>query len=186
MNQGMQGYIHYSKHKSLKWALIGVVTFMTVYLAGIMIMGSQKSYFTIVAVLLILPTAQRASQYFAYSPYKSIPDDLVKTLSVNPYKILFELLIIRGKSTYFLDAVLISDLYVLILCLPCKRYKQDHHVIRQSIQHMLKDKGIQTTILSFDKTSDMLDTMATLEVVSDKTNNNHIESIERALLQNGM
>ncbi|PKM56441.1 MAG: hypothetical protein CVU98_11235 [Firmicutes bacterium HGW-Firmicutes-3] len=185
MNQGTQGYINYSKNKSLKWALIGVVSFMTVYLAGIMIIGSQKSYFTIVAVLLILPTAQRASQYLAYSPYKSISTDLVGALNIDTYKALFELLIIRAKSTYFLDAVLISDTYVLILCLPCKRYKQDHKVIRQSIQHMLKDKGIQTTVLSYDKMSDLVDTVKILKVVSEKTNNN-IEGIERALLQNGM
>ncbi|MDF1616354.1 hypothetical protein [Petrocella sp. FN5] len=186
MNQGRQGYINHSKHKSLKETLIGVVTFMTVYLAGIMIMGSQKSYFTIVAVLLILPTAQRASLYFAYSPYKSISDDLVKAFSVDAYKTLFELLIIRGKSTYFLDAVLIGDSYTLILCLPSIKYKQDYNLIRQSIQHMLKDKGIQTTVLSYDNTSELMNALDTLELASDKANSKQMVSIERALLQNGM
>ncbi|VDN45929.1 conserved protein of unknown function [Petrocella atlantisensis] len=186
MNQGTQGYINQSKHISLKWALIGVLSFMMVYLAGILIMGSQKSYFTIVAVLLILPTAQRASQYFAYSPYKSVSTDLVDALSLQTYKALFELLIIRAKATYFLDAVLMSDTHVLILCLPNKKYKQDHNVIRQSIQHMLKDKGIQVTVLSYDKISDMMDVLKTLENESEITNSKYIESIERALLQNGM
>jgi len=186
MNQGTQGYINYSKNKSLKWSLIGVVSFMTVYLSGIMIMGSQKSYFTIVAVLLILPTAQMASQYFAYSAYKSVSASLVSSLSQKPYKAFFELLIIRAKSTYFLDAVLISDAYVLILCLPCKRYKQEHSVIRQAIQQMLKDKGIQATVLTYDKTSDLLDEINTLKAVPHELNSKHIESIERALLQNGM
>jgi chromosome condensin MukBEF MukE localization factor len=50
---------------------------------------------------------------------------------------------------------------------------------------MLKDKGIQTTVLSYDKMSDLVDTVKILKVVSEKTNNN-IEGIERALLQNGM
>ena len=186
MTQGTQGYINQSKRISLKWALIGVLSFMTVYLVGILIMGSQKSYFTIVAVLLILPTAQRASQYFAYSPYKSVSTDLVDALSLKAYKTLFELLIIRAKATYFLDAVLISDTHVLILCCPNKKYKQDHNIIRQSIQHMLKDKGIKTTVLSYENTSSLMNDVKMFEVVSDPSNIKYIESIERALLQNGM
>lgn len=73
---------------------------MAIYVIGYLLTGSNKNYGTILAVLIILPTAQFFARYMAYKKYASVDESLL-----SPFKggfehvsLLVEILMIRGKK----------------------------------------------------------------------------------------
>lgn len=149
--KGSKGYIDFQKNDSFKKGLLGLITFVTIYLAGAIISGSSANYTIIVAVLVALPTAQALSRYFGYRKYKSIQNTVTKNFDVmQNVSVLYEMLIIRGRNNFFVDAVIVSNDIILLLVSSHKELKTDANVTRQEIQTLMNHKGIKVNTYSFD------------------------------------
>lgn len=181
--KGSIGYIDSIKRDSLKKAMIGFVSFLGIFLLSSFLAGSNKNIGTIIAVLVALPTAQQFARYFGYRGYKSIDQALASSLSDSKSStILYELLVVRGKVTYCIDVVLITDNMLYLLINTDSKLNQSRDVVRQEIQTMMNHKGIKINTQCYDVVDDFRQSLPNVNVLDEDKH----DQIKRALLGSSM
>lgn len=162
VSKGMPGYINHIKKDSLIKAAVGTAMFLCVYITCLLVFGTNRNYGTIMAVLIILPTAQMYTRYFGYSRYNSVSDDLAELLGgLDNVSVIYESIVIRGKKNYFLDAVVVTNEWMLLLVTDGRKLQKntgrsDSDVdktrlskTRQEMQTLLNHKGIKVNTKAF-------------------------------------
>lgn len=143
--KGEQGYIDTEKKKGLIRSIVGFILVILIYTIGYKLYGTNKNYATVLAVLLILPTAQILAKLIVDLRYKSVEPYIDDFLKKTKYKYLVELIVIRKKKKFFIEAALISpeSIYFLI--------KEDMNiinidVIKQELEILFKKKKINIKV----------------------------------------
>lgn len=70
--KSMYGYLDQKKKRNLVMAAINLILVLGIYITGIVITDTTKTYFTVVAVLLVIPLAYFLTSLITLWPWKSI------------------------------------------------------------------------------------------------------------------
>lgn len=110
-----------------------------VFVIGKTLFHEIEPLFMVLSALLILPFAQHLAKAISFSRYKPMTKEAFQQLeTLSPhFLILGELPIIRGKTTYFCEALVITSVGIFVL-IPNKNNSKD---TRQIIESILRPKG---------------------------------------------
>ncbi len=116
-HRGDFGYIRHIKSYNIRIALGLLVGCLAIYLVGFLFFDDLAPFFTIVSVLMILPTAQFMSKYFSFLRYASVTKEQFEAIEsmCDNFLVLGELPVIRGKKNYMLLMTVISSAGIHIL-----------------------------------------------------------------------
>lgn len=78
--KGTFGYIDYTKKKGLISSLLSLASVLTIFFTGVIIYGSNKSLFSIIAAVAAIPAAKLITGYIVRMPYKTGDKALYKAL----------------------------------------------------------------------------------------------------------
>lgn len=185
--KGCIGYIDRIKKDSLLIGLLGFAIFLVIYFSGIALTKTNQNYGTILAVLIALPTAQMFTRYIGYRRYSSVPIELVNALEVyNNSSILYEMLLVRGKVTYYIDAIVVTNKQIVLLSLTGKALKQDEGKARQELQTLMNHKGIKVNTVLFETVDDLNRYMVDNDFEAESPDNQQQEAVVKAFLGSGM
>lgn len=187
IKKGMQGYVNAQMKDSRKKAIIGVVIFMSIYFIGIITTGSNKNFSTVLAVLIILPTAQVLARYVAYAKYYSISETLVDACSqLENTTVLYEVIIVRENKSLFFEAVIIINKCVFLLVKKKDKSPNDLKGTQQIIQTLMNHKGITTTVFVHDDLAELVDQLEGLNAINNSIDDQVHENIALTVLRNAM
>lgn len=158
MIKGCRGYIDATKKKHLIFGLSGIVAMFAIYLIGLMIAGDNRSYGTLLAVLIALPSAQMLARFFSLSQYRSVALDIEEALKGIPeVSVVYELILVQGKKNYLVEAAIITNSRVLVLT---TKEPYDAAIIAKMLQH----KGLPREVRIFREVSELAAAAATTEL----------------------
>ncbi len=111
ISKGERGYLRSRKIKLGVGSLCGFLLMALIYLTGFLIYGTAKNYITILAVLVILPTAKIFVQYLLL-PWKcNAPEEEYKELCAlcAPLKLYCELMVTAQEKSFEIMYLLIGS-----------------------------------------------------------------------------
>lgn len=108
--KGQRGYMHARKIKLGIGTLAGFLMMILIYFIGYLIFNTGKNYVTILAVLVILPTAKIFVQYLMIPWSCKVSDDEYNKAeeSAAPLKVYFDLLITAQEKCFAINFLLID------------------------------------------------------------------------------
>lgn len=136
MEKGSIGYMSHVKSKNLKLAVFGLGAMIVLYFTGLILVGSNGSTWTLLAVLLALPAAQFLSRYLSLRHYKSLtPSDYRSMDHLSAQGIAYELALVVEKKTYYLEALVITSQEIVLL-------STQSGITPKIVMDLLKLKGV--------------------------------------------
>lgn len=145
-HRGDFGYIRHIKSYNIRIALGLLVGCLAIYLVGFLFFDDLAPFFTIVSVLMILPTAQFMSKYFSFLRYASVTKEQFEAIEsmCDNFLVLGELPVIRGKKNYMLLMTVISSAGIHILT----DGKNDMDT-KSAVESIIRPKGYQEPVFVY-------------------------------------
>ena len=109
--KGNRGYI---AHRKKKLGIITAVCFAVVaaiFIAGLIIFRTRNNLFTVMAILLVLPSAKFAVGLIMFIPHKNVTDELYNALEKADNKFLhkYECIFTSKEKVTYVPAMVITD-----------------------------------------------------------------------------
>ncbi len=116
IDKGCHGHLNEYKKLHIIHAIICIVVIIGLVVTGIMIYGSRRSVFTIVACIMAIPLAERLIGLGIVFNYSSIKRDNYNKLKEagTSEKLLFDITVSNGEKIIYLPAVFINSENALI------------------------------------------------------------------------
>ncbi len=179
--RGEYGYTQYIKRHNYKWTFIMLVFCLAVFSVGKTLFYEIEPLFMVVSALLILPFAQYLAKAISFSRYKPLEEEqfiLLEKLSPQ-FLVLGELPIIRGKTTYFCEAIVITCVGVFILIPPKKNTKDT----KQIIESIIRPKGHHEPVKIYNDFDSLYKQLKTnVKSQAQKMDSEKMERIAEALI----
>lgn len=139
MDKGRIGYINHVKKRNLTFGISGIIAMLAIYMIGLMVTGTNANAATLIAVLMALPAAQMLTRYFSLSSYKSTDEVLAELIDAAGAEAIYELVIVYGKSTYYVEAASVSSRGLEIL-------SEDTKISNRDLASLLRAKGLTLSV----------------------------------------
>lgn len=102
--KGTYGYIDYTKKNNLLFSILSLASVLIIFFTGVVIYGSNKSIFSIIAAVAAIPAAKIITGYIVRMPYKTGDANIyeklkVKAASNNDYNAIIGADLIISSST---------------------------------------------------------------------------------------
>lgn len=176
MIKGNPGYMAECKKKNRRYGLLGLFGILFVYFTGLILHGDNGSGWTLFAVLLALPTAQFMARYFSLRSYHSVEKATQEAFDhLEEERVLYELALVIGRHTYYLDTVVIGG-DTLHIC------TENPHLEGEKVELFLRQKGIQTKVCLYKAPSVMAQKMKGQDIPETQT----LHTIKKILLENAL
>ena len=160
--KGTHGYIH----TQTIFVIIRTVIYFTlafgIYALGYYHMHTNKSLWTVIAVLSMLPASKSAVNMIMFLRFRSLKDEEFKKYKAEAgnLPILYETVLTTAEKVYFLPAVVCFD---NTICGFCKKDQKDLKKLEDYICETLAKDGIKnSTVKIFEEEKQFLERLNTM------------------------
>lgn len=118
-DKGSFGYFDKKKKINLTASVLSFLAVMIIYVTGILIYGNNKSIFTVIAAVSVLPAARILISYIIIAPYKSLSADRYEKLCLitgenDASRILCDILLTSEEKSMIAGTVVIYEGNILM------------------------------------------------------------------------
>lgn len=164
------------KKKNRRYGVLGLFGILFIYFIGLILHGDNGSGWTLFAVLLSLPTAQFMARYLSLRSYHSVEEATREAFDhLGEERVLYELALVIGRHTYYLDTVVIGG-NALHIC------TENPHLEAGKVQAFLRQKGIQTKACLYKEPLTMAQKVKGQGIPEAQT----LHAIKKILLENAL
>lgn len=152
------GYIQKKKKKNFVIGLIFVISMLVIYFSALTLSGTNKTYFTVFAVLLAIPAAQSIVAWITAFPYQDVSKEQENKINHLPDHIcvFFSNLLSDGrKFAYFEYILIVKD--KIYFCNTQDLTEQKKQAYRKVANHIFEKKGFRLAVeCVFEKENEKL------------------------------
>jgi len=188
IQRGDYGYVVAEKKRNLKLSLILLIACIIVFTIGLVLNNEITVVMNLISILLILPIAQFLAKYFSFFTYKPLDQEMFETIDKisEHFLVLGEMPLVRGKKTYFIKVMTISECGVHVLVDPGK----NSHLTRQTqietkamLMSIISPKGFKQEVNVYTDIEAYIKDLRTIGQSSNqKSDENHLAKVAKAFL----
>jgi hypothetical protein len=143
--KGMAGYLKIKKRRQLLITVISFAVVFAIFFAGLLICKTRNNYATLVATVLVLPSAKFAVNFLVLFSHHSAGDKLVEevTQKADGLSICFDCVFSNAKKPIGTQAVIITDNTV---CALTDEENADTTLFENSLRDFLKNEKLNVTV----------------------------------------
>jgi len=176
MIKGQLGYMAATKKKNILYGHAGLIAMMLLYMTGLMFVGNNGSGWTLLAVLIALPSAQFLARYLSLRRFGRVSDELVQILSkLEPNTCLYELALVIGKKTYYIEAAVLEE---KALCV----YTENKDLKAKDLKDFFLQKGLLVQVNIYSKAEALAEALTYNQIQSSQL----LEYLRKALVENSL
>lgn len=158
MRTNAKGRVGYLKKEQIRYGMLLFLGFLVIallYGMGYLLNGSNKNAFTILAVLLVLPTAKVAVLFFMVSSNGKVTiEEYQKLEALAPLPVFYELMITVSQKNYVIPYLVISKDYQIVAY--TRKKHQDQMGFQKGLTNFLNLYEIQCQVVLMDDSIEFL------------------------------
>lgn len=145
VTKGQFGYFRYERTRRLLITILTILLPATIFVAGILIYGSEKNLLTVLSLVLVIPFAMAFVSLIMVYTHKSIPEDLYREVEDHAGTLMtvYELYVTHEEASTMVDAAAICGNTVVGLV---TEKRGDPKFTADYIKKVLRSNGIGSNV----------------------------------------
>lgn len=178
IKKGEFGYLSYKKKINFLITAISFIIVLAIFFAGLIVTGTRNNIATVVAIVLVLPSAKFAVGYFILLPHKSADTKLADKVSneAGNLPVLYDLIFSNNKNPIGTLAVVVTDSTV---CALTNEEKADSKLFETSLVEFMSADNLKVTATLYKDENKFMSRISNLNKNFDYSNVNAAAKLEK-------
>lgn len=167
--KGEFGYLPYKKTRNLLIMIVSFAIVFTVLFTGIIINGTRNNLLTVLAILMVLPSAKMAVAYFVLLPHKNCGKDIYESTvkAAGNINVLSDIIVSNSKKPIGISALANTDSTVIAFS---EDKNPDTKLFETSVKDFLKVDKLNVTVTLYTDFNTFLKRLKNLSTNFDENN----------------